>query len=169
MAPNQGSGKIICVFGPPFSGKTYLINHLIDWMDGLITINFELFYKTYDRARECYQAFYNYAYDQMGSRPVILDSVYNRINNSEYNHNIPVSHYAILCWPDEKAHKDRFDCFMYALGEEWAYRRTGGLSIKDMRDAFSSRYRRSPTDWHILYDGTNIDAVKEGIKNYVSS
>jgi hypothetical protein len=170
MAHNQGTGKVICIHGPPLSGKTYLINQILNEFDDFYTINYEMFFNPNIPTIMNYNKFYDYAYDSMHKSNLILESAYNRITSPHYNQNIPVPHFSVLCWPNVSIHQDRVDAFRILAGNSLTHRRIGSLNIRHSRQAYTAQWHAyGAIKTNIIFTGENVNEVKEGIKAYVFS
>lgn len=157
--------KLIAVYGPSFSGKTYLMSRIVEEFQDLHIVNFELFYDSKLKTEVLYNKFYLYIYEklQLGNN-VICESIFNFINNSRYCTVDLSSHMSILCYPSAVQHDANCKKFMNIAGQRHVDARLGKDGIMAARKRFTNTNTCEPS---FRFMGDNLEEAKEAIRSYV--
>jgi hypothetical protein len=161
MELNQTGNILLHISGPCFSGKTYLLSHLIEDFAGFNVITFEKHFDSDNKTlKQMYGHFYQDIFNTLETSNVIGESIYSSSNKILYCKFKNLIN--IVTYPDYEHHKKNYDRFVEKFGSRVANKRTGGSSISFLRNDFITK--GCPPN-KILYDGKNYNTVKEEIKN----
>lgn len=156
----ESSRKVIFVNGCPFSGKSYLISHLVEEFPDMFVVNFELFLRRPDP----YKSFYGYVADMACCKKIVIaESVNNYVG-----------------WKTKAGHYDFSGCLHIGVSVPYSrhssnvneYASDFGLQLANHRlGSDDLRVARKNVkfpkgDVHI-YDGENLEKTKEVVSRYV--
>lgn len=154
-------GRIILVNGPSFSGKTYFISKLFDFIPDCKIVNFERYFK-----QGSYSGFYEEIYKLYKSGHVVIgESVNNYYGHSsfpDYFNNVSMLNIAVL--PSYKDHLKNYNRFLSMFGSSMTRKRAGYQDVSGLR---SKTVMPIKCDVRI-FNGRNFNEIKKVVINYVT-
>lgn len=153
-------GKVVFVFGAPFSGKTYLISNLIHLFPVFKVVNYELYFTS----GKNYFDFYTHVKDlEHDGNYVISESVNNYVGRKHkwcpyYFQN----RLNILCKPSLSEHESHYAKYKKVFGVNATNSRTGGSDIISLRSNV-----KVPQDKFMIFNGHNLEEIAKAVKTYV--
>jgi archaellum biogenesis ATPase FlaH len=158
------NGKIICINGPSFSGKTFLSNRIMNHIFNntsltVSNVSFEMVWKQGMN----YNDMVRYYYDLISSKLELFNIV---MCESTITRLSPAFH--IICMPSLEQHKKNYDEYKKNFGVYDAIRRSYHDDTVKLRNDFNKRYKHNGVGIIDMTDESISECLQE-VLNYVSN
>lgn len=160
--------KVIFIVGPSFGGKTYLMNHIVESIDDVRLVNFELFYDLKHSITKCYDLFIDHIRTAVLAGEKVVAECTGHLLFDKPRIEL-IRSLAIVVAPSVTDHMRNYNKYMKSFGLRSTIKRSGGHGVGEMRNMFNthlSHNRNKSIESLVAYNGTNETEVIQEIKYF---